>query len=71
MLQWWRVADGREVGDQMGMRLEPFPSRDGNWIECGSGQGASVWDAKTQVKSIEVKAQASRLGPVHRTTNLR
>ena len=30
-------------------------SRDGKWIVCGSSQGASMWNAKTQEKAIEVE----------------
>jgi hypothetical protein len=30
-------------------------SRDGKWIVCGTGQGASVWDANTQEKAVEVE----------------
>ena len=30
-------------------------SRDGKWIVCGTTRGASVWDAKTKEKSIEVE----------------
>ena len=30
-------------------------SKDGKWIVCGTREGASVWDAKTQEKAIEVE----------------
>jgi len=53
----WRVADGQEVGTQMGTVLTNAVSvsRDGKWIVCGTSKGASVWDAKTQEKALEVE----------------
>jgi WD40 repeat protein len=55
-LQRWRVADGHEVGNQMGMDVNAISvSRDGKWIVCGTTEGANVWDAKTHEKSIEVE----------------
>jgi WD40 repeat protein len=55
-LQQWRVADGQEVGNQMEMYVLAISvSGDGKWIVCGTMKGASVWDAKTQEKAIEVE----------------
>jgi WD40 repeat protein len=55
-LRRWRVADGQEVGNQMGMDVNVISvSTDGKWIVCGTTEGASVWDAKTQEKAIEVE----------------
>ena len=59
-LRRWRVAHGhwQEVGNQMGLGMDLHAisvSRDGKWIVCGTTQGASVWDAKTQKKAIEVE----------------
>jgi len=53
----WRVADGQEVGKGMqGMNLNAISvSRDHKWIVCGTTKGASVWDAKTQEKAIELE----------------
>ena len=52
----WRVADGQEVGNQMGMNLRAISvSRDGKWIVCGTRKGASVWDATIQERAIEVE----------------
>ena len=55
-LRRWRVADGQEVGNRIPVEVKAISvSRDGKWIVCGTRQGASVWDAKTQEKSIEVE----------------
>jgi WD40 repeat protein len=55
-LRRWRVADGQELGNRMAKDVYAISvSRDGKWIVCGTGQGASVWDAKTQEKAIEVE----------------
>ena len=56
-LRQWGIADGQEVGNQMGMNavMAISVSRDGKWIVCGSRNGASVWDAKTQENAIEVE----------------
>jgi WD40 repeat protein len=55
-LRRWRVADGQELGNRMAKDAYAISvSRDGKWIVCGTGQGASVWDAKMQEKSIEVE----------------
>ena len=46
-LRRWRVTDGREVGNQMGVDgvVAISVSRDGKWIVCGTSEGASVsWD---------------------------
>jgi WD40 repeat protein len=52
----WQVADGQEVGNRMAMKLNTISvSRDGKWIVCGTRNGASVWDATTQEKTIEVE----------------
>jgi WD40 repeat protein len=52
----WRVADGQEVANRMPMDVNAIAvSRDGKWIVCGTEEGASVWDAKTQEKSVEVE----------------
>jgi WD40 repeat protein len=52
----WRVADGQELGNRMPMDVYAISvSRDGKWIVCGTGEGASVWDAKTHEKTIEVE----------------
>ena len=54
-LRRWRV-DGQEAGNRMGMDVVAISvSRDGKWIVCGTGKGASVWDAETQKKAIEVE----------------
>ena len=54
-LRRWRVLDGQEVGNEMEMDVKAISvSRDGKWIVCGTWEGASVWDAKTQEKAIEV-----------------
>ena len=64
-LRRWRVADGQEVGDRMGMGLNYAisVSRDGKWIVCGTNKGASVCDAKTHEKVIEVES-ANDVGAV-------
>jgi WD40 repeat protein len=55
-LRRWRVLDGQEVGNRMAMNVNAISvSRDGKWIVCGTSQGASVWDAETQEKAIEVE----------------
>jgi len=53
----WRVADGQEVGTQMGAveTTAISVSRDHKWIVCGTEEGACVWNAKTQEKAIEVE----------------
>ena len=52
----WRVADGQEVGNRMPMNVNVISvSMDGKWTVCGTTRGASVWDAKTQEKAIEVE----------------
>jgi WD40 repeat protein len=52
----WRVADGQELGNRMPMNVYAVSvSRDGKWIVCGTSEGASVWDAKTHEKAIEVE----------------
>ena len=52
----WQLADGQEVGKQMGMQLQAIAvSRDCKWIVCGMFEGgASVWDAEMHEKLIEV-----------------
>ena len=56
-LRRWRVADGQEVGNRIPVEVKAISvSRDGKWIVCGASEGASVWDAKTQEKAIEVEA---------------
>ena len=55
-LRRWRVLDGQEVGNEMEMDVKAISvSRDGKWVVCGTWEGASVWDAKTQEKAIEVE----------------
>ena len=56
-LRRWQVADGQEVGNRMGKDVIAAisVSRNGKWIVCGTSRGASVWDAKTQGKSIGVE----------------
>ena len=55
-LRQWRVADGQEVGNRIPMDVNAISvSRDGKWIVYGTTRGASVWDAKTQEKAIEVE----------------
>ena len=52
----WRVADGQEVGNRFTKDVYAISaSRDGRWIVCGTREGASVWDAKSQEKVIEVE----------------
>ena len=52
----WRVADGQEVGNEMGMDIDAISvSRDGKWVVCGTMTGASVWDAELQRKVVEVE----------------
>jgi WD40 repeat protein len=52
----WRVADGQEVGKQMGMDMNDISvSNDGKWIVCGTTEGASVCDAGLQRKAVEVE----------------
>jgi WD40 repeat protein len=52
----WRVADGQEVGKQMGMDMSAISvSRDGKWIVCGTTGGTSVWDAELLRKVAEVE----------------
>jgi len=57
-IRQWRVADGQQVETRMG--TDPTRaisvSRDRRWIVCGTSKGASVWDAKTQEKVIEVES---------------
>ena len=36
-------------------------SRDGKWIVCGTLEGASVWNAKTQEKAIRVEVEGGTL----------
>ena len=55
-LRRWRVADGQEAGNQMGMDVGAISvSKDGKWMVCGTGKGASVWDATIQEKAVEVE----------------
>ena len=55
-LRRWRVAGGKEAGKQLGMDLTAISvSNDHRWILCGTMEGASVWDAKTLEKTIEVE----------------
>lgn len=53
----WRVADGQEVGKKIRQRWigAISVSRDHNWIACGTGEGASIWNAKTQERTIAVE----------------
>ena len=52
----WRVADGQEVGKQMGMDMNVISvSRDGKWIVCGTMSRTRVWDAELQRQSFEVE----------------
>ncbi|KAF8547030.1 tricorn protease domain 2-containing protein [Imleria badia] len=52
----WRLADGQEVGNQIGfMSLNAISvSRDNRWIVCGTWLGAGVWDAESQEMTVEV-----------------
>ena len=59
-LRRWRVADGQEVGNQIPMDVNAISmSRDGKWIVYGTVKGASVWDAKTLEKAIEVDSEST------------
>ena len=56
-IQRWRLEVGQEVGKQtqMHMVLNAISmSRDHSWIVCGTGNGASIWDAEMQEKVIQV-----------------
>ena len=56
----WRVADGQEVGKQMGMDMNAISvSRDGKWIVCGTTSGTRVWDAELERQSFEVEDKHS------------
>ena len=55
-IQQWRLADGREVGQQTGMKLRAIAvSSDRKWIVCGARDGASVWDGEMHEKGVEVE----------------
>ena len=55
-VQRWRLADGQEVGRQTGMDLRTISvSREGNWIVCGTLEGASVWDGEIHAKVVDVE----------------
>ena len=56
-IQRLRLADGQEVGKQMGIRSFAIAvSRDHRWIVAGMGKGgASVWDAELREKVIDVE----------------
>ena len=58
-IQRWRLADGEEVGKQMGMELQAIGvSRDDNWIVCGTyGAGVSVWDGELSERVINVEGE--------------
>jgi len=63
----WRVNDGVEVGgamntgDTSGMAV----SRDGNWIVCGGGRVASVWNMKTrQGPVLTISDHSPNVNPV-------
>ena len=52
----WQVADGKEVGEQMGMDMNALSvSRDGKWIVCGTTMGTSVWGAELERRIVEVE----------------
>ena len=54
----WRLADGQEVGRQVGMNMNAISvSRDGKWVVCGTRAGAHVWDAEIQEKVVDVEGQ--------------
>lgn len=54
----WQLEDGREVGEQMGMNpCAISASRDDRWIVCGTGEGASVWDAELRKQVICVEGK--------------
>ena len=53
----WQVSDGREVLGLLGGDSKVYAiafSRDHKWIVDGAEQGASVWDAKTHNKVVQV-----------------
>ena len=53
----WRVADGQEVGKQIGMDSVNAisVSMDQKWVVCGTDNGANVWDAELREKVVEVE----------------
>ena len=52
----WRLADGKQVRKKMGIKVYAISvSRNGKWIVCGTGKGASVWDGKLHKKIIDVE----------------
>lgn len=56
-LRRWRIADGEEVGEQIGMNVRAISvSRDHKWVVCGTTWGVSVWDAEIREKAIEVES---------------
>ena len=57
----WQLADGQEVGKQMGMQLQAIAvSRDCKWIVCGMFEGgASVWDIELHEKVIDVEGRTT------------
>ena len=57
----WRLADGQEVGKQMGMQLLAISvSRDLKRVVCGTRNGgASAWDAEMHEKVVNVEDTTS------------
>ena len=52
----WRVADGQELGKQIGTSVYAISvSKDEKWVVCGTSSGASVWDAELREKVAEVE----------------
>ena len=57
----WRLADGQEVGKELGMVIiyAIAVSRDGKWIVCGTFKGANVWDGEMRKKGIDVEGTST------------
>ena len=56
----WRLADGREVGRQMGIYTYALSvSRDHKWIVCGTNEGVSVWDGEMNERVINMESGTS------------
>ncbi|KAG8212856.1 WD40-repeat-containing domain protein, partial [Butyriboletus roseoflavus] len=55
-VQRWRLDDGQEVGRQRGMNMYAIcVSMNGEWVVCGTAEGASVWDGEMHEKVIDVE----------------
>ena len=54
----WQIADGEEVGKQIGMELLAMNvSKDHKWIACGTTKGASLWDGEMREKVVDVEGE--------------